>query len=208
MFVPATWFLPLALSILWPRLLTWNFHNTWQSCSNTWNRFSSERFLILSGTFVYYFDKQTFPKLLAFTSHIYIMMSPLIFSILYCYNVAITFELEQFVKCLLFCSFTFSFVLFVCCVRLAACLSVQLLHSFKQHMVNKFLSEFKHFTRQLTICCLKFAAWSTMQFTFLSQLMRSFCAIQFTFLSQLMLSFCTMQFTFLSQLMRSFCTQF
>ena len=26
MFVQATWLLPLALSILWPQLLTWNFH--------------------------------------------------------------------------------------------------------------------------------------------------------------------------------------
>ena len=114
MFVPATWFLPLALSILWPHLLTWNLYNTWQFCSDTWNCFSTERFLILSGTFVNCFDKQTFPKLLALTFLIYTTMSPYPnFYCLYCYTVVKTFELEWFVKCLLFVVLPFYFVLFV-----------------------------------------------------------------------------------------------
>ena len=69
-------------------------HYTWQFCSHTCNCFSSERFLILSGIFVYCFDKQTFPKLLVFTSHIDTTMSPTPnFSYLYCYNVVISSEL-------------------------------------------------------------------------------------------------------------------
>ena len=80
---------------------------------------------------------------------------------LYCYDVVIIFELESFVKCLLSCCFPFLFC-FVCCTRFAACVFVWLLHNFKQRMANKFLSEFKYFTRPLTICCLKFAAWSAL----------------------------------------------
>ena len=141
MFVPATWFLPLALSNLWPQLLTWNFHIIpGNFFSNTWNRFSSDRFLITSGIFVYCFDKQTFPKLLAFTSHTDTdtTMSPTPnFSLLYCYDVVIRFELEQFVECILFCYFTFYFVLSVCYAHLAACVFVQLLHDLKQHVVKQ-----------------------------------------------------------------------
>ena len=178
MFVLATWFLPLALSILWTQLLTWNFHNTWQFCSNTWTCFSSKRFLALPDTFVNCYAQQTFSKLLVFPSHIYTTMSPSPnFACLHCYKVVISFELEQFVEGILFCYFTFLFC-FVSCARLAACIFVQLLHNFKQHVVNKFLSEFKHFKRQLTICYLKFFAWSTIQFTFPSvdaQFLYIFC---------------------------------
>ena len=86
---------------------------------------------------------------------------PLIFSCLCCYDVVTIFELEWFVKCLLFCYFPL-FICFVCCARFAACVFVWLLHNFKQHMANKFLSEFNYFTRPLTICCLKCAAWSAL----------------------------------------------
>ena len=58
------------------------------------------------------------------------------FSCLYCYDVVMSFEQEQFVECFLFCYFTFYFVLFVCCARLEACVFVQLLHDPKQHVVK------------------------------------------------------------------------
>ena len=117
MFLPATQFLPLALSILWPQLLTWNVHNTQQFCSDTWDCLSSECFLVLSGTFVYCFDKQAFPNYSLFTSHIYTTMSPSPnFSCLYCYNLAISFALEYFVECLSFCYFTF-LLCFACLQR-------------------------------------------------------------------------------------------
>ena len=59
-----------------------------------------------------------------------------IFSCLYCYDIVIIFELEQFVKCLLFCYFTFLFC-FACCAHFAACVFVQLLHDLKQHVVKQ-----------------------------------------------------------------------
>ena len=140
MFVPATWFLPLALSVLWPQLLTWNFRSTWQFCLNTWHCFSSERLLISSGIFVYCSIEWTFSKLLVSTSPIYTTRSLFPnFSCLYCYNVVIPFELEWFVKCLLFCYFT-SLFCFVCCARFAAFVFVWLLHNLKQHLVKQFLS--------------------------------------------------------------------
>ena len=87
--------------------------------------FSSDHFLILPGIFVYCFDKQKFPKLLAFTSYIDTTMSPTPnFSCFYCSIVVISFELEQIVECLLLCYFTFYFLLFVCCARLVACVFV------------------------------------------------------------------------------------
>ena len=57
MFVPATWFLPLALSILWPHLLTWNFYIIPGNFVQIPGCFRSERFVILSGIFEYCFDK-------------------------------------------------------------------------------------------------------------------------------------------------------
>ena len=145
MFVLATWFLPLALSILWPQLLTWNLHNTWQFCSDSWDCFSSEFFLVLSGTFLYCFDKQEFPKLLAFYLPQFFLSLLLQFSNKFCTRVFCRMSIF-----LLFCLFTL-FCLF------ATRVFVWLSHNFKQHMANKFLSKFKHFTRQLAICCLKFA---------------------------------------------------
>ena len=138
MYVPATRFLPLALSILWPQSLTWNLHNTGQFCSNTWNRFISNRYLISSGIFVYCFDKQTFATLLVFTSHIHTAMSPSPnFSCLYCYNVVISLHQSSLQNVYHFVILPFYFVLLVCYARLAACVFVQLLHNLKQHMVQQ-----------------------------------------------------------------------
>ena len=80
---------------------------TWQFCSTTWNRFSSNHFLISSGIFVYCFDKQTFPTLLVFTSHIHTAISPTPNFFLYYYDLVRTFELELFVKCLFLLCYLF-----------------------------------------------------------------------------------------------------
>ena len=95
MFLPATWSLPLALSILWPHLLTWNFYIIPDNFVQIPGTVLVATVVIPSGIFVYCFDKYTFPKLLAF-------LPPLTpqclqssnFSYLYCCNVVITFELE------------------------------------------------------------------------------------------------------------------
>ena len=72
------------------------------------------RFLILPGIFVCRFDKKTFPKVLAFISHIHTTMPPTRnFPCLYCHNLVISSELEKFVKCLLFCYFTFLFCFYL-----------------------------------------------------------------------------------------------
>ena len=160
----------------WPQLLTWNFHVI------------PGNFVQIPGTVLV---ATVFSYRLAYLSIVlisrrypnYSLSPPTLtprclpspnFSCFYYYNVVITFELEQFVECLLFCYIAFLFC-FVCCARFVACVFVQLLYDLQQHIVKQFLSELKHSTGQLTICCLKFATWSTMQFTFFSRLMRNFC---------------------------------
>ena len=134
MCVPPTWFLPVALSILW------NFHiifSTFVQIPGT----------VLVTTVFSYRLAYLYIVLISSYSPNSSLLPPTLtprclpnFPCIYCYDVVITFELEQFVKCLLFCCSTFLFC-FVCCARFAVCAFVQLLHNLKQHMVNKFLSD-------------------------------------------------------------------
>ena len=124
-FVLATWFLPLALSILWPQLITWNFHiipGNFVQIPGT----------VLVVTFFPYRLAYLYIALISRHFPNYSLFSPTLaprclpspnFSCLYCYNVVIAFELERYVKCLLFWYFTFLFC-FNCCARFAACVFV------------------------------------------------------------------------------------
>ena len=145
MFVPAIWFLPLALSNSVASLtLTWylkivftylgskpgtTVFTTWYlnlvsgdcvhipGISDTLNCFSSKRFIILSGIFLYCFDKQTFPKLLVSLPHRYTFPPHTLKRVSH-FDLQLVSELEQFLFCyfILFPSF-----LFVCCTRSVAC---------------------------------------------------------------------------------------
>ena len=130
MCVPPTWFLPVALSILW------NFHiifSTFVQIPGT----------VLVTTVFSYRLAYLYIVLISSYSPNSSLLPPTLtprclpnFPCIYCYDVVITFELEQFVKCLLFCYITFLFC-FVCCARFSACVFVQLLHDLKQHLVKK-----------------------------------------------------------------------
>ena len=131
-------FFLLRFQILCLPLLTWNFHIVTGNfvhipgISDTWNCFSSKRFIILSGIFGYCFDKQTFPKLLFPLSHWYASPTYLFLHFFFFLFVARAQRLANFVVIAQFYT----------------------VYGFKVS-----ISEFKHSKQQFTVCCVKFAAY-------------------------------------------------
>ena len=111
-----------------------------QPVLDTWNCFSSNYFIIISSIFAFCLNEQTFPKLLVSSSQIGMLPTPYFLSQSSLWN-----------------AYCFAILLvhfFVCCA-LSELQILQLLHNFKQHIVNKFYFKFKHSTQQSTVCCLK-----------------------------------------------------